>query len=43
MKGTNFGEKDVIKSNELQKERECDLYNGYGWLVGYTIESPIMA
>jgi hypothetical protein len=32
-----------LKAMNLQKERECNLYNGHGWLVGYTIESPIMA
>jgi hypothetical protein len=28
---------------DLRKERECNLHNGYGWLVGYMIESPTMA
>jgi hypothetical protein len=37
------GKRMSLKAMDLQKERECNLHNGYGWLVGYTIESPTMA
>jgi hypothetical protein len=32
-----------LKAMNLQKERECNIYNGYSWLGVYMIEYPIMA
>jgi len=33
-----LGDKDVIKTMNLQKERECTAYNGHDCLVGYNIK-----